>query len=268
LAPVVSVNIGRWVLRNLFTGFVREEQRVRRLRERAANDGTHQPGHHRARHHPDLQLASGHRRTSSESSAATLGRSLISSAVVSSPEMAPALLPNIVPSIASSQLQAPMIPLHVVAKDLVQQHPLTTPVPTTPVPQPPRSHPMAQPPPYREGDHFAARPREPPLSSTGGQPAPLDEPAPWTVSRRAPSSEQGQAQTPGTPVAGSLMGRLKNFGKGGGRKGGDVGASSPNIGVSSIPDSVSTGEVRCCVGVLSYAQLMFLWSRDRLRAFP
>ncbi|KAG7440883.1 WD40 repeat-like protein [Guyanagaster necrorhizus] len=89
-----KLNIGKWVLRNLFLGFIREEQRMRRHRDRRGSEDSHQstsPDHHRRSTRP-------------------------SATVISSPHMIPAVSPTI-SSTYSSPLLSPLIPLHPIGKE-------------------------------------------------------------------------------------------------------------------------------------------------------
>ncbi|KAJ7623186.1 hypothetical protein FB45DRAFT_797112 [Roridomyces roridus] len=189
-------NIGKWVLRNLFLGFIREQQRVRRSRrDSTLSQDTTSSGPRRGSVSSDT---SRQRPSFSTESRRRSGNAT----VVSSSKMLPAVPPSVATgaSQGASPLLTPLIPLHVLAKDAASLAMPSIPQSpdATPMPQPQRrSRPEAK----GEGsDYFSSvnvRPRQ--VSIQGGV---ADDFSGWG----GPG-----AQTPSTPTG--LMGRLKNFGK-------------------------------------------------------
>ncbi|KAG1750625.1 uncharacterized protein EDB91DRAFT_1108492 [Suillus paluster] len=211
-------NIGRWVLRNLFLGFIREEQRIRRKRDTHGSEG-HSALHRTAAPLP-LELNGNHStstlRRSSESSTRP-SRVPVSTAVVTSATSLPAVLPSLPSLTRPSPLLTPMIPLIA----LKSPPPLST-IPQspqnddTPVPRPIRTHgldPVSSPPSAsRDVDYFSPHARRGSTASTalsdGG------DFSAWS----GPSSGLA-TPTPSTPSGGSgFIGRLKSLGKGTVRK--------------------------------------------------
>ncbi|KIK67364.1 hypothetical protein GYMLUDRAFT_238660 [Collybiopsis luxurians FD-317 M1] len=181
-----KLNIGKWVLRNLFLGFIREEQRLQRKRERSnshdgneARDNSHEP--------------SPSKRSSRSSST-----------VISSSKMISAVAPTILGSTRSSPspLLTPMIPLNVPRENAIPlpaipQSPLVNSNDVTPMPRRLRSGTLDS---FNQtsagssshgGDYFSVPARQPSITS---------------------STPDEFIQTPMTP-SGGLMGRLKTFGR-------------------------------------------------------
>ena len=182
-------------MRNLFIGFIIEEQR------RHSQDEESQPGINRVSsrevftpHRPPKLLAAN------------------ASTVVSSSNMVPAVAPIVPATARSSPLLTPLIPLHFPWKDTSA----FSPMPQSPMPMDmtptlvsaanQRNHDGAptSSTPSPIGDYFGARTRLQSLQ-TGSNPVPSDDFSGWS----GPSKQE--SQTPSTP--GGLMGRLKNFGK-------------------------------------------------------
>lgn len=184
------MNIGKWVLKNLFLGFIREEQRLQRKLERSSSrdrnhDSSHDP--------PKLRSP---RTTTS---------------VISSGKMLQAVAPTVSGFTRSSPLLAPMIPLNI-PKENALPLPAIPQLPTihsndaTPMPRRHRSDTLDslhQSSAHKEGDYFSVPTRRP--SITASTP---DELLVWN----GVSKIDAGLQTPTTPSSG-LMGRLKNFGK-------------------------------------------------------
>ncbi|KAJ7504339.1 hypothetical protein B0H11DRAFT_1981747 [Mycena galericulata] len=203
-------NIGKWVLRNLFLGFIREEQRTRRTRrDSTRSQDTTSSAHHRASVSSDT---SGHRRPSFN---IEQRRRSSSATVVSAPKMVPAVPPAASAGApqGASPLLTPLIPLHVRGREAahltmpsIPQSPGLLANDATPMPQPQRR--------ARTGtletgaggkdresvDYFSIRTRQ--VSMQGGALGTPDDFSGWG----GPG-----AQTPSTPTG--LMGRLKSFGK-------------------------------------------------------
>jgi WD repeat-containing protein 48 len=257
------VNIGKWILRNLFLGFIREELRTRRRRDNNASDSVLQ-----------LNLSSptesnnGHRRSFSDPAAVALSRGT----VVASPGMVPAITPVLPSTARASPLLAPMISLQHVTKDI---HPMPS-IPQSPLPNVNNNDITPMPRHLRsqstdgqttlplntsltkEGDYFSVRVRQP----SGPSKTPDELSAMGTAvtpSRQSSIHEPGLVQTPVTP--GGFMGRLKNFGKTASKKiGGDI-VNAPSLPGASATDSPAIGEVifsSCPAGenlLISYIQL-------------
>ncbi|KAJ6518796.1 hypothetical protein C8R45DRAFT_1204129 [Mycena sanguinolenta] len=223
-------NIGKWVLRNLFLGFIREEQRTRRPR-RDSTDTTssahHSPSHHHhthhSSHHPrssvssDTSASSRHHRSSSTITEPTSrsSRRASRSTVVCAPKMLPAVPPAIESTApqGTSPLLTPLIPLHarpnsssglgLLAMPAIPGSPAVGPNDATPMPMQPqrrRTGTLDASKDKEQGDYFGSRARH--GSIQGG----MDDFGGWS----GPGSGPG-AQTPSTPTG--LMGRLKSFGK-------------------------------------------------------
>lgn len=225
-----SVNIGRWVLRNLFLGFIREEQRIHHKRDAHGSESAHS-----APHREQLELngnASSSTLPSSSESPTRSPRTSASNAVVTSPTCLPAVLPSLPSLTRPTPLLTPLIPLTAL-KSTPSNIP-QSPHDATPVPRPPirtqgldaaGSLPSAS----REVDYFSSLARRPSTASTalsdGG------DFSAWS----GPSSALA-TPTPNTPSGGGggFMGRLKSFGKGTVRK-------SVNDTVTSSPISSPSG---------------------------
>jgi WD repeat-containing protein 48 len=232
-----TVNIARWLLRNLFLGFVREQQRIifpRRSKDSGSPQEYTPP--HRGVHrgvpptHIDINSSMRRRRSSSDTSRKSHSSSTM---VVSSPSMIPAVPPLIAGAKGASPLLAPMIPLHGVLTDstlsTIPQSPqihsgsnVTTPMPSklqnTPAPGTPR-----------EGsDYFNHRFRSGSVSAT----TPGDD-----------SKTPSQDTISGGSGSG-LIGRLRNLGKSSSRRApSDILISSTTIAAGSEPTKDSGVEV-------------------------
>ncbi|KAF5393440.1 hypothetical protein D9757_000632 [Collybiopsis confluens] len=216
-----KVNIGKWVLRNLFLGFIREEQRLQRKRERrnshdGSQDNFHEP--------------SGAKRPSRSSST-----------VVSSSKMIPAVPPTILGTARSSPLLTPMIPLNVSKENTmplpaIPQSPLVNSTDATPMPRRLRSGTLEssnQTSTGPSGDYFSVPIRRPSITS---------------------STPDEVAQTPMTP-SGGLMGRLKTFGR---NKKLATELNTPNLGVeNTITDHTTPPEEFAVSQVKSAVQELF-----------
>ncbi|KIJ17442.1 hypothetical protein PAXINDRAFT_168100 [Paxillus involutus ATCC 200175] len=247
----LRLNIGKWVLRNLFLGFIREEQRIRRKREPHSPEPIqyNQSNTHRgvAPMHMDLNGNSSSslgRRSPSERSSRSSSRMPICTAVVTSATALPVVVPAL-PSITKpSPLLTPMIPLKIAQP--LSAIPRSPPPPDakTPMPRPIRTHGLDIPPSSasREIDYFSARTPRPSTASAALSEG--DFPTwggPGSPPRHA--TEPSVPITPNTP-SGGFMGRLKNFGKGPNRKGmGDTAPGSPLVTTSgNITDTPTVPE--------------------------
>ena len=228
---LVTVNIAKWLLRNLFLGFVREQQRTLSPR-RSKDSGSpqeHAPTHrgvHRgvAPTHIDVNGSTGHRRSSSDTSR---GHSP-STVVISSPFLVPAVPPLVTGTKVASPLLAPLIPLHGVSKDsalpALLQHPHVYPGSSDTTPMPSKSQHTPAPGTPREGpDYFSQRLRSGSTSAT----TPGDD----------------LKTSPQDPISGGsgsgLMGRLRNFGKSSSRR---TPSDIPGSNTSTVIGSESTKE--------------------------
>ncbi|TFY58900.1 hypothetical protein EVJ58_g6121 [Rhodofomes roseus] len=228
------LNIGKWVLRNLFAGFIREEQRAYSRRSREAENASRL---HRgtAPTHIDLNGGSPERRRRSISDASRHSHTTIHSprsiSVVSSPSMIPAMSPAI-SAAPRTPLLTPLIPINTGLRDSSTLSPIPqSPSDVTPMPMPQRSHTLdtstSSPP---SSDYFSLRARRPSISTTGSTTTP-DEASPWV--------KDSGLQSPSTPSGGGLMGRLKALGKGTKRQASEAGASTPG-GTLQGTDSATT----------------------------
>ena len=205
----VSVNIAKWLFRNLFLGFVREQQRIISPR-RSKDSGTPQDhttthrGVHRgvAPAHIDINGSMGRRRSGSDTSRSQSPSTM----VVSSPMMIPAVPPLVTGTKVSSPLLTPMIPLHGVSKDstlpTIPQSPQILPGSSDMTPMPLKSHTPAPGTPREGSDYFNHRLRSGSLSAT----TPGEDLK--TPSQDVVSGGSGSG----------LMGRLRNFGKSSSRR--------------------------------------------------
>ena len=203
------MNIGKWVLRNLFIGFVREEQR------RHLQDGAPLPS-------PSLNPVHDHDVHDSNRSPSSLEPLAVGGGtVVSAPNMIPAVMPVVSPQTRSSPLLTPLIPLHpnqwrdaVSTLPSIPQSPMpiqdVTSTPVSIVPQRARSgtvdsaSALASSPNIAKDDYFSTRTRHPSIQG-GSNPIASDDFSGWS----GPGKQE--PQTPSTPSG--IMGRLKNFGK-------------------------------------------------------
>ena len=180
-------------MRNLFIGFVLEEQR------RLSHDGESHPSLNRS---PSRDVLD---RSSSGDSPKLLA--VNSCTVVSSANMIPAVAPIVSPTARSSPLLTPLIPLHYPWTPSVLSSIPQSPMPLDVTPTPisvaiQRTHdgPALPSPNVLKDDYFVARTR---LQSLQGNPT--DDFSGWSGPVRQ------EPPTPSTPSG--LMGRLKNFGK-------------------------------------------------------
>ncbi|KAI6022697.1 hypothetical protein EDC04DRAFT_2935218 [Pisolithus marmoratus] len=235
------INIGKWVLRNLFLGFIREEQRIRRRRESNVSDSNviaHTNPHrdpaptHTNIHRHASSSTRGH--SSSDVSSRSSPCTAISTVVFTSPYAAPAIIPSIPAITKALPLLPSMIPLATSNAGQSQ-------VPISPTcassndrtPIPIRTHSLDAAPSYagtRNSDYFTFRSHHPPAANVavaGGElPVSSYPSSPTKVGPDSPTSP-----TPSTPNTGGFMGLLKNFAKGPGRK----------SVVETTPDSPVTG---------------------------
>lgn len=233
------------MLRNLFLGFIREEQRTRRGQDDTTrnSESTVTPSLRRstsanqAELHIDIPL----RPASSSPDPSKKHRNVLPSTSISSPAMISALPPTAAPP-RSSPLLTPMIPLHV--QDIIFPLPSIPQSPgslnaddVTPTPLRARSstidhvntalHTSGT---MRESDYFSR-------ARLGSQSGP------------APDDLIGPPQTPSTP--GGIMGRLKNFG-------GKMTIKRPPSEFSSLPATSSTAPTETNVAEVSISDILLL----------
>lgn len=218
IQPYASVNIGRWVLRNLFLGFIREEQRIRRKRDGSETGNSAMQRTVAPSLEPNGNSSSSTLRHSFESSTRP-SRVLVSSAVVTSTTCLPAVLPSLPSLTRPSPLLTPMIPLAALKSppplSIIPQLP---PNDTTSVPRPIRTQGLDPVTPLpsasRDLDYFSPHPhaRRPSTGSTA-----LSDTGDFSAWSGPPSVLA--TPTSGTPTGSSgFMGRLKSLGKGTARK--------------------------------------------------
>ncbi|KAI8976307.1 hypothetical protein BD414DRAFT_539301 [Trametes punicea] len=256
------LNIGKWVLRNLFQGFIREEQRL--AARRARDHASHESAQHRIQRgsapmHIDLGGPSSLRRSRTSSdvssvSAASVAPGPRSASIILSPNMLPAVSPSISLAPRSSPLMTPMIPLHNAMRDSalspIPQSPSTA--EATPMPRgrndgpkadatsTPTAPPSSYPPPGNN-DYFSLRTRRGSVSTSGTAPTP-DDFSGWGGKPSSVPDTSGMA-TPSTPTMGSIMGRLKAFGKSAKRQASEPsGAVTPGGTLTSPPSGAAPGE--------------------------
>ncbi|CDO72560.1 hypothetical protein BN946_scf184983.g43 [Trametes cinnabarina] len=255
------LNIGKWVLRNLFQGFIREEQRLaaRRAREHASHESNHRLQRGSAPTHIDLGIPNSmaRSRTSSDVSSRSVGSvpGPRSASIILSPNMLPAVSPSISHAPRSSPLMTPMIPLHNTMRDStlspIPQSPGTA--DATPLPRgrndgpksdaagtptgPPSSYPPAG-----HNDYFSLRTRRGSVSTSGTAPTPDDFSGWGGKSSSVPDTSS--LVTPSTPTMGSIMGRLKAFGKSARRQASEPsGAATPGGTLTSPPSGATAGSL-------------------------
>ncbi|KAK7015307.1 WD-repeats-region domain-containing protein [Favolaschia claudopus] len=235
-----KLNLGKWVLRNLFLGFIREEQRIRHRPRRDSQDtassvprgsSPHRPHHqHRTSVGSDVSSSSRRRPSLSSEPTARQTRRLSSSnsTVVCASKMLPALPPQTedTPPPSTSPLLTPLIPLYgrplsasagtgTLASLVMPSIPASPAVgvnDATPMPMQPqrrvRTATLENGKDGKEkesaGDYFGSRTRQTSMhvATTPG----ADDFSGWS----GPGSSAG-APVPSTPTG--LMGRLKSFGK-------------------------------------------------------
>ena len=191
------VNIGKWVLRNLFIGFILEEQR------RHSKDGGSQLDVISS-----LDVLDPNRIPSLLDPPKLLA--VNSCTVVSSLNMIPAVAPIVSPTARSSPLLTPLIPLHHPWKDSpsalssIPQSPMPLDITPTPISVANQriydGSASSVPTPNVLKDDYFARTRLPSMQGNAS-----DDFSGWSGPVRQ------DLPTPSTP--GGLMGRLKNFGK-------------------------------------------------------
>ncbi|KAF5357720.1 hypothetical protein D9758_007423 [Tetrapyrgos nigripes] len=205
----------KWVLRNLFLAFIREEQRMRRKRDRSNSRDS----------------GKGRRDSTSHENRRSLRSS---SVVISSPKMLPAVAPAVAMSSRSSPLLTPMIPLNI--KDVLPAIP-QSPNDATPMPGRMRSgtwDSSITPTTNKDIDYFSVARRP----SVPSPPTP-DEFSGWSGPGIGKSPDSGQ-QTPITPSG--IMGRIvKNF-KGTKKSANDTPVTPAAGQVSTIPEASTASE--------------------------
>ena len=256
------MNLGRWVLRNLFLGFIREEQRVQRKLYDHISDASISRGVQRgsAPTHIDFTnkgIQAYRERTLSSSSIKSPG--IPYSTIIASPGLIPAVTPNFSSAVRASPLVTPLIQLQSISKEKnlspIPQSPIgmTSPEDTTPMPMPgprraatmddgPGQHAL------RESDYFSLRAKQVPMSAAVL--ATPDEPG----GAAAKAEGVPMSPTPQTPSAGGFMGRLKNLGRNASKR-----AQSESGGASATPGGASAAtlsEVRSVSTVTSFGYLM------------
>ncbi|EKM61893.1 uncharacterized protein PHACADRAFT_83158 [Phanerochaete carnosa HHB-10118-sp] len=236
------INVGKWVLRNLFIHFIRDQQRAVAKRTRETNV----PENHRmhrgaAPGHIDIGSNSPEQTRLSSEAKRSPTRSK-STVVVASPNMVPAVTPSITTSTGSSPLIPPMIPINASLRDPSALSPIPqSPLSTTNTPMPRRSATVdyGVPAAMRENDYFSLRGRRPSMSAPPPVPVPPspDDFGSWGAP--ATKASDSNLSTPSTP--GRLMGRLKAFGKTQKKSSTDTpGAATPGTNQTTEPATPAT----------------------------
>lgn len=239
--------MAKWLLRNLFLGFVREQQKALSSR-RSKDSGSpqdHTPSHrgpHRgvAPIHIDINRSMSRRRSSSDTSRKSHPPS---TTVVSSPSMIPAIPPLVTGAQGASPLLTPMIPLHGVLKDptlpTILQSPKIHPGSNDATPMPLKPQPTPAPGTPKEGsDYFSHRFR----SGSGSATIPGDD-------LKTPSQD-----TISGGSGSGLMGRLRNLGKGSSRR------TPSDIVIPSTSTTIgseSTKEIEVCFSFFMTTYTLF-----------
>ena len=275
------MNLGRWVLRNLFINFIREEQRAYTRRVRGTDGSqrggsppplpqhthTHTHTHSHSHVHMHGTVPPSRRRSSSTSSKQSVSAPSPSpshTAVFSSPTLIPAVTPSIPWSPSASPLLTPKIPLYQPLSP-IQQSPSAASAPAndvTPIAGHRHGHskaqtdasttPVAHAPHKEQHDYFTVRVRRPSVSSGGvgaaaAAVADVDDFSGWG----GPGGKLTDA--PATPTAGGLMGRLKNIGKISKRPPSEAGPATPRpttSGTDQVPVAPDTTVRSCAAHVL------------------
>lgn len=196
-ADFVAVNLGRWILANLFSGFIREEVR---LNTQFNNSNTPIPASERTLLRSPapmfISLDRNARRSMSESSVPSTMRTPGVTAAMASPSMAPAMLPDVPELTASPLLHASTTLPATLAKD--------TPTPASLAP--PKD--LKTPSNTSNQDYFSLRLDRSPATARAG--ADGDDGA--TPMPKAPESPSVALQSPTPGVR--IMKSLKLFAKG------------------------------------------------------
>ncbi|OCH87028.1 hypothetical protein OBBRIDRAFT_736896 [Obba rivulosa] len=262
----IRLNIGRWVLKNLFHGFVREEQRNATRRMRDAGVAHHDSNQHRLQRSsaPSHIEINGHapdtRGRSSSDASSRSSRSVRhskSATVITSPSMTPAMSPATSPAPRASPLMTPFIPLGAGIRESmlspIPQSPLTN--DSTPMPRSPQRAQTADAavvqgsaPPPASNDYFSLRGRRGSVSASAGMTTPDD------FSGWGGKSEPAGAQTPSTP--GGFMGRIKAFGKSTRRQASEISVSTPGGTVTSGDVAATPGDTMIHPAVRTPAQVL------------
>jgi WD repeat-containing protein 48 len=233
------VNIGRWVLRNLFIGFLREEQRTRRNRDNPSGDTTSQP--HTLHRVGSLHRSDSGANSRSSSTKSSISRNPGSPMVISSSTMIPAVMPDILITSKASPQTTPMISLHPILKDMQS----LSPIPQSPASMPPRhlrSH--------TSDDGSLSANKDPEYSNTGRT-------RQASVSSPGATEERLPSLGPGSPGGGGgLMGRWKSFSKNAMKKTNDSTSNPPPSGRGSNSSGrPSVGDVRLILFILKICDL-------------
>lgn len=241
------VNLGKWLLRNIFLGFIREQQRVvaRRTRE-TSQESSHRVHRTSAPTHIDTQR--GHSPESPRHSSSSGSRSTLpaprSASIVTSPTMVPAVIPSVNWSAKSSPLLTPMIP---VGMNRQRDSLLLSPIPqspgsdATPLARPQRSHTTdgSMSSGRTDNDYFSMRTRQPTNMTTPDTSDFSGWNAKSTPATDTPASSTATpASSAGTGTTG-FMGRFKVFGKGSSKRHtsefGSSGTGSTQADASATP---------------------------------
>ncbi|TCD67709.1 hypothetical protein EIP91_012005 [Steccherinum ochraceum] len=246
----IRLNLGKWLLRNIFLGFVREQQRVvsRRAREASPSStsrirrlSAHSPVGTRRGHSPESP-----RHSSSDGSRSTLPAPR-SASIVTSPTMVPAVIPSVDWSTKPSPLLTPMIPIAAARREsLLSPIPQSPGVDATPLARPQRSRTVdgsvsVSASSGKETDYFSMRTRQ----ATSSSATTADDFSGWSGPTAKSTTETLVPVQPTPTSAGSssssgtgFMGRFKMF-KGSKRNTSDFGASSTGSGHSGDASTAS-----------------------------
>ncbi|KAI0067430.1 WD40 repeat-like protein [Artomyces pyxidatus] len=230
------VNLGKWVLRNLFAGFIREEQRSQSRRLRGHESPP--PPHSIQRPAPSVEHSAHSTRRPSSTKPPS---SPTNSTIIASPSLIPVIPPDpskpfklAIPASARYSAHQPLSPILQSPATILSSSDVT-PVPgahqRSQTEAPPVAGTLAVT--SKENDYFSLRVRRPSVSS-GGAPTTPDDFSGWAGP--GSKSDSGQPPTPSTP-GGGLIGRLKTLGKMSRKAPGELGSPIPK-GVGTVPGSI------------------------------
>lgn len=278
-ADDMRLNVGKWVLKNLFSSFIKEQQRAisRRNRDIAAQEAGHRLQRGGAPTHIDLDPHTSSNRGRSSSDASRTSPSNTHSSpsssasrspvVVISPTLIPAASPVTVPASRYPPLRTP--PSIVTGGGYKRESFILSPIPqspstindATPMPRPVRRssttdgnnlHSAKDA--ATTNDYFSLRGQRPSSGGDAGAGTVVtpDDFSGWsgpggsktpnnnTAELQTPTAEI--PQTPSTPSTGGLMGRLRAFGKATKRQASEIGTASTSTTVGSEVVTPSEGD--------------------------
>ncbi|KAL5522230.1 hypothetical protein ACEPAF_2087 [Sanghuangporus sanghuang] len=249
------LNIGKWVLRNLFMGFIREEQRLatKQAHEKSRGLSAYRGTHAHYAHHRGHGLG-GHPRAASESAAGDRTPGPLNTSSDAPPSLSP-IAQSPVGSVASDTLSTPRPGIYTKPNAETTRsggnegtstsgaNPTTGQAETTPaIPTSPTTTTTPSATAHTGGgsfDYFSLK-RRPSTAQSNSTAGPADDDfSAWTGpgSSRSSAAHEIPPSTPSTP-GGGFMGRL--FGKGTRRAATEV--ETPSVAIPAIPAATQTTE--------------------------